>query len=39
MTARQFDTYVRLNYRPGAEVILNVLRSSKRLDLTLKLPQ
>src|SRR5262249_41510394 len=38
MTARQFGAYVRLNYRPGAEVRLNVLRGGKRVDLTLKLP-
>jgi predicted metalloprotease with PDZ domain len=38
MTARQFGVYVRLNYRPGDRVRLNVLRAGKRLDLTLKLP-
>ncbi len=38
MTARQFGAYVRLNYCPGDEVRLNVLRAGKRLDLTLRLP-
>jgi S1-C subfamily serine protease len=38
MTARQFGAYVRLHYRPGDEVRLNVLRAGKRLELTLKLP-
>ena len=38
MTARQFGAYVRLNYRPGDALRLNVLRAGKRVDLTLKLP-
>jgi hypothetical protein len=38
MTARQFGAYIRLSYRPGDEVRLNVLRAGKRLELTLKLP-
>jgi predicted metalloprotease with PDZ domain len=38
MTARQFGAYIRLNYRPGDRVRLNVLRAGQRVDLTLKLP-
>ncbi len=38
MNARQFGTYVRLTYRPGDRIMLNVLRGGKRLDLPLKLP-
>jgi hypothetical protein len=38
MTVRQFGVYIRLNYRPGDQVRLNVLRAGKRLELTLKLP-
>jgi serine protease Do len=38
MTARQFGAHIRLNYRPGDQVRLNVLRGGKRVDLTLKLP-
>jgi predicted metalloprotease with PDZ domain len=37
MTARQFGAYVRLNYKVGDRVRLNVLRDGKRLDLPLKL--
>ncbi len=38
MTARQFGAYIRLNYRPGDVVRLNVLRAGKRLELPLRLP-
>jgi serine protease Do len=38
MTAKQFDAYVRLNYRVGAEVKVDLLRNGKRLELTMKLP-
>jgi hypothetical protein len=37
MTARQFGAYVRLNYRPGASVTVNLLRAGRRLDLVMKL--
>jgi hypothetical protein len=37
MTARQFDVWVRLNYRVGDELTLNVLRAGQRVDLRLKL--
>jgi hypothetical protein len=38
MTARQFAAHVRLTYRPGERIVLNVLRGGKRLELPLKLP-
>ncbi|MCI0455497.1 MAG: PDZ domain-containing protein [Gemmataceae bacterium] len=38
MTARQFGTHVRLTYRPGDRIVLNVLRGGKRLELPLQLP-
>jgi serine protease Do len=38
MTARQFDTYIRLNYRVGQEITLNVLRGKDRVKVKLKLP-
>jgi serine protease Do len=37
MTFRQFDAHVRLNYRVGDEVMVNLIRTGKRLDLKLKL--
>jgi hypothetical protein len=37
VNARQFEAYVRLNDRPGAEVIVNVLRGKERLKLKMKL--
>jgi S1-C subfamily serine protease len=39
LTARQFDVFVRLNYRPGQEVTLNVIRGGRRIDLPLRLPE
>jgi hypothetical protein len=38
MTARQFGVHIRLTYRPGDRIVLNVLRAGKRLDLPLNLP-
>jgi hypothetical protein len=38
LTARQFDIHVRLTYRPGDRVTLNLLRGGKRLDVPLQLP-
>ncbi len=37
MNARQFEAHVRLNFRPGAEVVVNVLRGKERLKLKMKL--
>ena len=37
MTARQFETFIRLTYRPGATVTVHVLRGNERLELPLKL--
>ncbi len=37
MTARQFETFIRLTYRPGDTVTLHVLRGKQRLELPLKL--
>jgi hypothetical protein len=39
MTARQFEMHIRLNFRVGQEVTLNVLRGKDRLKLKLKLPE
>lgn len=39
MTARQFETHIRLNYRVGQEVTLNVIRGTERIKLTMKLPE
>jgi hypothetical protein len=39
MTARQFETHIRLYYRVGQEITLNVLRGKERLKLRLKLPE
>jgi S1-C subfamily serine protease len=35
MTARQFQAYVRLNYKVGDRVTYNILRGGKRLDIGL----
>jgi serine protease Do len=37
MTARQFDAFIRLNYRKGDTVTVEVLRDGKRLPLRMKL--
>src|SRR5207249_5215337 len=37
MTARQFQAFVRLNYKLGDRIILNILREGRRLDLPLTL--
>jgi serine protease Do len=37
MTARQFDAFIRLNYRTGDTVSVNILREGKRLELRMKL--
>ncbi len=37
MNARQFEAHVRLNHRPGAEVVVDVLRGKERLKLKMKL--
>jgi S1-C subfamily serine protease len=37
MTVRQFDAFIRLNYRLGDTVTLNILRDGARLDLQMKL--
>jgi S1-C subfamily serine protease len=39
MTARQFDVYVRLNYRPGQPVVVHLLRDGRRLNLPMRLPE
>jgi serine protease Do len=39
MTVRQFETYIRLNYKVGELVHFNVLRGKERLKLPLLLPQ
>lgn len=38
MTARQFDIHVRLTYRPGDRVTLNMLRRGKPIEVPLDLP-
>ncbi len=38
MTARQFQAHVRLNYKVGETIALDVLRDGKRLRIPLKLP-
>ena len=38
MKARQFETFMRLNYRVGDEVHYDVLRGSQRLKIAVKLP-
>lgn len=37
MNARQFDTHLRLYYRVGQEVVVNVLRDGKRVEVRIKL--
>lgn len=39
MTARQFETHLRLYYRVGDEVVLNVMRGMERVKVKLKLPE
>ena len=39
MTARQFETHIRLYHRVGDEITLNVLRGKERLKIKLKLPE
>jgi hypothetical protein len=39
MNARQFETHIRLHYRVGQEITLNVVRGKERLKLRLKLPE
>ena len=39
MTARQFETHIRLNYRAGQEITLNVLRGKDKMKLKMKLPE
>jgi hypothetical protein len=39
MTARQFETHIRLNYRVGQEITLNVLRGNESVKVKLKLPE
>jgi len=39
MTARQFETHIRLHYRVGQEITLNVLRGKERVKVRLKLPK
>jgi hypothetical protein len=38
MNARQFEAHIRLNYRVGQEITLNVLRAKERVTVKLKLP-
>jgi len=38
MTARQFQAHVRLNYKVGERITLNVLRDGKPLRIPMKLP-
>ena len=39
MTARQFETHIRLNFAVGDEITLNVLRGKERVKVRLKLPE
>ena len=39
MTARQFEAFIRLNYKVGDVVNLDLLRGRERLTLSLKLPK
>ncbi len=39
MTARQFETHIRLYYRVGQEITLNVMRGKERVKVKLKLPE
>ena len=38
MNARQFETFMRLNYKVGDEVHYDILRGSQRLKIAVKLP-
>ncbi len=37
LTFRQFDVYIRLNYRVGDEVTYQIIRQGKRMNVKLKL--
>lgn len=39
MTARQFETHIRLRYSVGQEITFNVLRGKERVKVKLKLPE
>ncbi len=39
MTARQFETHIRLYHKVGQEITLNVLRGKEHVKLKLKLPE
>lgn len=39
MTARQFEAHIRLNYRVGQEITLNVVRGKERVKVKLKLSE
>jgi len=39
MNARQFETHIRLYYRVGQEINLNVLRGKEKVNLKMKLPE
>jgi hypothetical protein len=39
MTARQFEAHIRLHYRVGQEITLNVVRGKERVKVKLKLPE
>lgn len=39
MNARQFETHIRLHYRTGQEITLQVLRGKQPVSLPLKLPE
>ena len=39
MTERQFGVYVRLNYKVGDRIVLNVLRQGQRIDVPMTLPE
>ncbi len=39
MTMRQFNAHVRLNYKAGDRVTLNVLRDGKRIDIPMTLSE
>jgi hypothetical protein len=39
MTARQFETHIRLRYSVGQEITFNVLRGKERVKVKMKLPE
>lgn len=39
MNARQFEAHIRLHYRVGQEITLNVIRGKERVKVKLKLPE